>query len=188
VDDDAAFGRLARTVYIAARAGVVDCTDAFDLATSKLEVSPLDPAATELALLSIECAEATRPRMAEVALSMLAAAGFDPGFAEEPGWLPRLEDAMRLVNRDVAATGLRRCRLRVRDDEPDRNGNAYVEAWDGYTSVGVGVYPASGADQVSALIAVVMPSRQSANGKAAEHPNAVRARHPSRSCALTPGK
>jgi hypothetical protein len=155
VDDHAAFYRLARTVYVAARAGAVDCTDAFDLATSKLEVSPLDPGATELALLSIECAEASQPRMAEVALSVLAAAGFDPGFAEEPGWLARLEDAMRLVNLDMAATGLRRrCRLRVHDDEPDRSGNAYVEAWDGYTGIAQGVYPASGADPVSALVAV----------------------------------
>jgi hypothetical protein len=155
VDDHAAFGRLAKTVYIAARAGAVDCTDAFDLATSKLEVSPLDPDAAELALLSLECAEASQPRIAEVALSLLAAAGFDPGFAEEPGWLVRLEDAMRLVNRDLAATGLhRRCRLRIRESEPGRSGNAYVEAWDGHTGIAQGVYPASGADPVSALIAV----------------------------------
>jgi hypothetical protein len=154
VDDDAAFYRLARTVYVAARAGTVDW-DAFDLATSKLEVSPLDPGATELALLCIECAEASQPRMAEVALSVLAAAGFDPGFAEEPGWLARLEDAMGLVNLDLAATGLRgRCRLRVHEDEPDRSGNAYAEAWDGYTGTSGGVYPAEGADPVSALVAV----------------------------------
>jgi hypothetical protein len=115
----------------------------------------MDRDATQLALLSVECAKASQPRMAEVALSLLAAVGFDPGFSEEPQWLARLEDAMRLVNRDVAATGLRRsCRLRVHDDEPGRTGNAYVEAWDGYTGTAGGVYPSSGADPVSALIAV----------------------------------
>jgi len=76
VDDYAAFGRLCRAVYLAARAGTVDCTAAFDLATSKLEVSPLDPDATELALLSVECAEESQPRMAEVALSLLASSTY----------------------------------------------------------------------------------------------------------------
>ena len=128
VDDYAAFDRLSRAVYITARAGAVDCTAAFDLATSWLEERPQDPDATELATLSVECAEARQPGMAEVALSLLATAGFYPGFNEEPGWLACLEDAMRLVNRDVAATGIRHpCRLRVYDDELTRSGNAYVE-------------------------------------------------------------
>jgi hypothetical protein len=155
VDDYAAFGRLCRAVYLAARSGTVDCTAAFDLATSKLEVSPLDPGATELALLSVECAEESQPRMAEVALSLLATVGFDPGFTEEPGWLTCLEDAMRQVNRDAATAGTGRpCRLRVHDDELTRSGNAYVETWDGYTGASGGIYPASGADPVSALVAV----------------------------------
>jgi hypothetical protein len=155
VEDYAAFGRLARTVYLAAREGMVDCTAAFDLATSKLEVSPLDADATELALLSIECAEDTQPRRAEVALSLLAAVGFRPGFTEEPGWPTCLEDAMRQVNRDAGATGIGRpCRLRVNDDEFTGGGNAYVETWDGYTGTSGGIYPASDADPVSALVAV----------------------------------
>jgi hypothetical protein len=41
--------------------------------------------------------------MAEVALRLLATANFCPGFKEEPGRLACREDAMRLVNRDVAA-------------------------------------------------------------------------------------
>ncbi len=155
VDDCEAFDRLARAVYLAARAGAVDCTAAFDLATAKLEVSPLDPDATELALLSVECTEASQPRMAEVALSLLATVGFCPGFTEEPEWLTCLEGAMRLVNRDVAATGIGHpCRLRVYDDELTRNGNAYVETGDGYNGTSGGIYPASGADPVSALVAV----------------------------------
>lgn len=63
---------------------------------------------------------------------------------------------MRLVNLDVAATGIGHpCQLRVRDDEfLARGGNAYVESWDGHTSSSAGIYPASGADPLSALVAV----------------------------------
>ncbi|MBW6434888.1 hypothetical protein KZ829_14190 [Actinoplanes hulinensis] len=156
MDDVEVLDRLYRTVYRAARAGEVDCTDAFDLAASVLELEPADPDATELASLSLDCAEVSRPRLAGLALTLLAEAGFQPGFTEEPEWLTRLEDAMRLVNQDVAATGLPdRCRLRV-DEEywPGHNGNAHAETWDGHSGTGVGVFPASGADPVSALVAV----------------------------------
>jgi hypothetical protein len=156
VNDYAAFDRLSRAVYIAARAGAVDCTAAFDLATSWLEERPQDPDATELATLSVECAEASQPRMAEIALRLLAAAGFYPGFNEEPGWLACLEDAMRLVNRDMSATGIRRpCHLRVYDDEFTHNGNAGVETWDGWASNdALGIDPVSGANPLHALLAV----------------------------------
>jgi hypothetical protein len=55
----------------------------------------------------------------------------------------------------VAATSIGHpCQLRVRDDQLlTRGGNAYVETWDGYTS-SMGIYPASGADPLSALVAV----------------------------------
>ena len=155
VDDYRDFDRLSSAVYIAARAGAVDCTAAFDLAASWLEERPQDPDATELATLSLECAQASQPRMAKIALMLLAAANFCPGFKEEPGWLACLEDAMSLVNRDVAATGIRPCQLRVHDDDGlNWSVNAYVETSDGYTGVTEGIYPASGADPVSALVAV----------------------------------
>jgi len=155
VDDHAAFDRLCRTVYIAAQANAVNCTDAFDLAAAVLELRPTDQNASELALLSVDGAEAARPRMSELALMMLATVGFEPGFAEEPGWLVRIENAIRLVNQDTAASGLRHpCRLRVGPDEPGLNGNAYVQTADGHTGSGQGVFPACGADPVSALVAV----------------------------------
>src|ERR1700722_14424650 len=117
MDDYAALDRLSSAVYMAARAGAVDCAVAFDLAASWLEECPQDPDAAELAALSLECRQASQPRMAEVALRLLATADFCPGFKEEPGWLACLEDAMRVVNRDVAATGIRGpCRLRVHDE------------------------------------------------------------------------
>jgi hypothetical protein len=55
---------LSRAVYIAARAGTVDCTAAFDLAASWLEEHPRDQGATELATLSLECSQASQPSMA----------------------------------------------------------------------------------------------------------------------------
>jgi hypothetical protein len=155
VQDYAAFDRLSRDIYIAARAGAIDCTAAFDLAASWLAERPQDPDATELATLSVECTPESQPRMAKVALRLLATANFHPGFTEEPGWLASLEDAMRLVNRDVAATGIRHpCQLRVRDEGRNWSTNAYVQTWDGYNGTGPGIYPASGADPVSALVAV----------------------------------
>ena len=116
----------------------------------------------ELATLSAECAQASQPRMAEAALRLLAAASFYPGFKEEPGWLACLEDAMRLVNQDAAATGIRHpCQLRVHDDDGlNWSVNAHVETWDGYTGIAQGIYPASGADPVSALVAAVEPQHK----------------------------
>jgi len=156
VDDYADFGRLCGAVYVAARAGAVDCTAAFDLAASWLEDDPQDPDATELAMLSLDCARAGQPRLAEVALRLLAAHGFRPGFAEEPALLARLEEAMDLVNRDLAATGIhRRCLLRVYDDDGlNWPVNAYVQAWDGRRGTAQGVHPGSGANPVWALVDV----------------------------------
>jgi hypothetical protein len=76
MDDDAAFEELCRTVYAAARAGTVDCADTFDLASSWMDRFPQDPDATELVLLSMECIPDDQARMAEVALRLLATAGF----------------------------------------------------------------------------------------------------------------
>ncbi|XVV15604.1 hypothetical protein ACQP2X_15035 [Actinoplanes sp. CA-131856] len=155
MDDRATFDRFCRTVYVAARSGKVTCTDAFDLSAAALETNPADPDAAELASLSLECADPSRPRMAELALAVLAAVDFEPGFTEEPQWLTRLEDAMRAVNRDVATTGLAHtCHLRVHPDEPGLTGNAYAQTWDGETGTAQGVFPHSGANQVSALVAV----------------------------------
>lgn len=95
MNEEMVFERLAGTVYVAARAGAVDCTDAFDLAASTLKLGGGIPEATELASLSLECTQGGRRRMAEVALRMLAAVNFNPGFAEEPGWLAGLEDACK---------------------------------------------------------------------------------------------
>lgn len=60
--------------------------------------------------------------------------GVEPGFLDAPELMVRVEEALRLVNRDVATIGPgRECRFRFFDEERGRNGNAYVETWDGHT-------------------------------------------------------
>ena len=87
MDDYEDFDRLSSAVYIAARAGTVDCTAAFTLAASWLEERPQDPDATELVTLSIECTQASQPRMADVALRLLATANFRPASRRSrAGW------------------------------------------------------------------------------------------------------
>ncbi|MFC4068312.1 hypothetical protein [Actinoplanes subglobosus] len=81
--------------------------------------------------------------------------GVEPGFLDAPELMVHVEEALRLVNRDVATIGPgRECRFRFFDEERGRNGNAYVETWDGHTGSGCGVHPREGADPVSALVAV----------------------------------
>jgi len=48
----------------------------------------------------------------------------------------------------------------VHDGEVTPSGNAYVETWDGYTGTSGGVYPADGADPVSALVAVAEDAQE----------------------------
>ena len=140
---------LARTVYLGARDGVVDTEAAFDLAAHILEWHPLDTDAAELAELSV--AGADQARLIEAARRVLGNY-FDPGFDEEPGWLAALQDAMRIVNQDVAATGLpAACRLEV---PAWSQGNAYVLTWDNYTDCDQGIFPGSGSDAVGALMDV----------------------------------
>ncbi len=142
------FERLARIVYLGARNGTVDREAAFDLACLVLDEEPRDEAAAELARLSTEGSDDAR--LAAVALR-LSAERFDPGFDEEPGWLTALEEAMSLVNADMRATGLPGAgRLVV----PEWSPNAFAESWDGEMGTSGGVFPASGSDPVSALVAV----------------------------------
>lgn len=63
---------------------------------------------------------------------------------------------MRLVNQDLAATGIgRTCRLRVYDDDRFTNcGNAYVETGDGHDRSPQGIDPEAGSDRQWALVAV----------------------------------
>jgi hypothetical protein len=154
VDHEEAFDRLCRRVYAGARAGAPDPTDTFDLAAAVLDVRPADQAATELASLSVDGVPASRPRMVELSDTLLGVVCSELGLSEEPGRLVRLDDAMRLVNQDLAASGLRSCRLRFMDSDPRLEFNRHAESWDGNFGTSSGVPSHAGADAVSALVAV----------------------------------
>jgi hypothetical protein len=155
VDDDEDFDRLCRRVFAGVRDGAPDHSDSCDLAATVLELKPADRDAVELASLSVEGAAANWPRMAELAGALLATACFELGLSEEPGWLKRLDDAMCLVNRDAAASGLPHgCRLSFMDFDPAHRGHLFAESWDGTFGTSTGIPSSAGADPVSALLAV----------------------------------
>jgi hypothetical protein len=73
------------------------------------------------------------------------------GFDLEPGLLGALERAMEIVNADMRSSGLPGVgRLVI----PEWTTNAVVESWTGVSGSGGGIFPASGSDPVSALVAV----------------------------------
>ncbi|SFE68841.1 hypothetical protein SAMN05421541_10355 [Actinoplanes philippinensis] len=152
--DQEDFDRLCRRVYSEVRAGALEYPDMFDLATAVLEVKPSDRDAAELATLSLDGVAVNWPRMMELGDAVLATACFELGLSEEPAQMAGLDDAMRLVNRDLSATGLPGCRLRFMDFDPDLDENRFVETWDGEFGTGSGVPSIAVADPVSALVAV----------------------------------
>jgi hypothetical protein len=150
-----AIDRLCRRVYMGVRDDAPDSTDCFDLAAAVLGSKPADQDAAELASLSLETAAADPPRMTRLAKTVLAVACRELGLSEEPGLLERLDDAMRLVNRDLAASGLpHTCRLRFPDHDEQFGGYLFAQSWDGTSSTSSGVSSRAGADPVSALLAV----------------------------------
>ena len=151
VNSESDFDRLARRVYVTARAGAVDREAAFDLACQVLEDCPLDEAAAELALVSVE--DPDEARLAEVALRVLAEF-FAPGFDEEPEWLAALRGVMDVVNADMRATGLPGTGLVTVPDPNLTLAHAYVEVWDRYAGTGGGIPPSCGSNPISALVAV----------------------------------
>jgi hypothetical protein len=103
-DWQAGFDNLAGPAYVAARSGSLDAEMAFDLACFLVDENHPDLLATKLAE---QAATGTdRSELSKLALQVLADAGFEPGFTEEPSLLEALERALRVVEADVRATGL----------------------------------------------------------------------------------
>ncbi|HEY6788517.1 MAG TPA: hypothetical protein VI365_14530, partial [Trebonia sp.] len=100
--DDADLDELYRRLYLQLKDGTVDPEVAFDLACHVLSVYPFAEDATELARLCLE--DDSESGIAAAARDFLS--GYRPGFAEEPGWLATLEEALEVVNRDMRACGL----------------------------------------------------------------------------------
>lgn len=144
--------RVERQVYLAARAGSLEPEVAFDLAASLVDVDELEPLARDLAEQAADGGE--QVRISELALRLLSAAGFRPGFREEPPLLEALEQALRVVEADVRATGLDGdVGLILNDwDEPEQTAHAVYQG--GGSGSTVGMYPSEAGDPVYVLVAV----------------------------------
>jgi len=142
---------LSRRLYRQLKDGWVDREAAFELACQVLSIWPLAEDATELARLCLE--DGGQSGIVAAARAVLSGR-FDPGFAEEPGWLATLEEALEVVNRDMRASGLPGTgQLHVCEGGTAFE-YAFVEVWDRYNSHGGGCRPSSGADPVTALVVV----------------------------------
>ena len=145
------FDELFRRLYRQLQDETVDPEAAFDLACAVLSVEPFAADATELARLCLEGGSGSG--IAAAARAFLSGR-FVPGFAEEPGWLATLEEALEVVNRDMRTCGLPGTgHLHVRDGGT-HDEYAFVEVWHRYNSHGTGCRPQSGSDPVSALVTV----------------------------------
>ena len=146
-DFDADFDALCRRLYLQVKDGPVDREAAFDLACQVLSFQPLAADATELARLCLE--DGNESGLTAAARTLLSE-HFQPGFAEEPGWLSALEEALKVVNRDMRACGLRGTgHFLILDPR-----HAWVQVWDHHNSHGFGCHPTAGRDPVTALATV----------------------------------
>ena len=145
---DADFDQLCRRLYRQLEDGAVDPEAAFDLACAVLDGCPLAEGAASLARLCV--ADAADPAQLMRATRLVLAQSSRLGFAEEPGWLATLEQALEVVKRDMRACGLPGTgHLFVQE-----GGNAFVEVWGHHTGHAGGCSPADGSDPVWALVAV----------------------------------
>ena len=141
------FDALCRRLYLQVKDAAIDREAAFDLACEVLSSQPLAADAAELARL---CLEDGNESVLTAAARTFLCQRFDPGFAEEPGWLTALEEALETVKRDMRACGLPgTAHFMILDP-----GCAWVEVWDRHNSHGFGCRPASGRDPVTALATV----------------------------------
>lgn len=144
---DADFDALCRRLYLQVKDGPVDREAAFDLACQVLSFQPLAADATELARLCLE--DGNESGLTAAARTLLSE-HFQPGFAEEPGWLSALEEALEVVNRDMRACGLRGTgHFLILDPR-----HAWVQVSDHHNSHGFGCHPTAGRDPVTALATV----------------------------------
>ncbi len=142
------FEWLSRRLYFQVRDGAVNREAAFDLACAVLDHDPLAEHASSLARLCVD--DGSDPVALVEATRQVLAGCFNPSFAEEPGRLAMLEQALEVVKQDMRACGLPgTAHLSVWAGQ-----NAFVEVWGHHNSAGPGCQPASGSDPVAALVAV----------------------------------
>ncbi len=151
-DWSAAFGQLARKVYIGLRDGGLDPEATFDLACFLMDWGTSSLAVHELAEQSVA---GTDPfRLADLAGQVLEASGFQPGFDTEPTLLAALEDALEAVKTDMRATGLAGpVGLAFVDDSDSDLRNVFADFRGSFGHAG-GVSASDARDRVSARLAV----------------------------------
>jgi hypothetical protein len=148
----AQFDHLAGPAYVAARAGSLDAEMAFDLACFLMTEDLPGLLATKLAE---QAALGTdRRELSKLALQVLADAGFEPGFVEEPSRLEALERALRVVEADVRATGLDGPVDLIINDITGLVQDAHAVFRGGGSGSTVGIHPSQASDPLTALVAV----------------------------------
>ncbi|GIH94131.1 hypothetical protein ACFFMN_25565 [Planobispora siamensis] len=95
---------LSVRIYKALRDGGLDAGPLVELACL-MEERNVSTAVTR-ELLERPAAELTAADLARLGEALLGEIGFKPGFALEPGLLAPLEEALKIVERDVRATGI----------------------------------------------------------------------------------
>jgi hypothetical protein len=148
----ARFNRLASPAYMAACAANLDAEMAFDLACFLTTEDQRDPLATNLAEQAANGAD--RRELSRLVLQVLADAGFEPGFREEPSRLEALERALLVVEADVRATGLDGPVDLILNDIPDLVQHAHAVFRGGGSGSTVGIHPSQASDPRKALVAV----------------------------------
>jgi hypothetical protein len=146
------FDRLARQVYVGVRDGTLDPEAAFDLSCLLMRRDQHDPLVQELAEQSAEGTD--RVKISELALQVLTATAFEPGFRGEPARLEALERALEVIEADVRATGLSGPLGLILNDWDDPVQYAHAVFRGGGSGSTVGIHPAAGSDPVQALVAV----------------------------------
>ncbi|AQZ67229.1 hypothetical protein BKM31_42415 [[Actinomadura] parvosata subsp. kistnae] len=139
-------------IYTALRDGGLDAEPVLELACSLEEWGVSTPATQEL--LERPAARLPPADLTRLGESLLRDTGFEPTFALEPRMWDVLEQALKVVERDVRAAEITGT-LRLITHDRDDNGHAWVEFQGGYWSNhGTSIPPIAGGDVQGALACV----------------------------------
>ncbi|MFI9840584.1 hypothetical protein ACIHFD_26360 [Nonomuraea sp. NPDC051941] len=140
---------LTGRIYLALRDGALDAEPVIALACLLEEADISTPATREL--LERPTAHLTTADVTRLGKRLLRDVRFEPTFALKPSLWVALEQALKLVERDVRSRGITGT-LRLVIPDWDDSGHAWVEFRDGYH--GNGIRPAEGRDAQEALASV----------------------------------
>ncbi|MEW9554035.1 hypothetical protein [Nonomuraea sp. NPDC050783] len=137
-------------IHTALRDGGLDAEPVLRLACL-LEEQGVSTATTR-ELLERPTAELTAADLTRLGSGLLRDTGPGPGFVFEPGPWTLLEQALKIVERDVRAAGITGT-LRLTTDDQDGSGHARVEFQGGYQGNGIPPHAASHPQEALACVA-----------------------------------